>query len=47
MNSAVRDLIEEAIRHATNAQRAVHPDGGHHDARRVRELISETLTKLS
>ncbi len=46
MNSEVGNLIERAIRHATNAQRAVHPNGGHHDARRVRELISESLAKL-
>ena len=43
LDSSIRHKIEEAIRHAINAQNASSPDGGQHDARRVRELINEIL----
>jgi hypothetical protein len=43
MDSTVKELIEEAIRHAINAQRAVNPNGGRHDARLVREQITIIL----
>jgi hypothetical protein len=43
LDSSIRHKIEEAIRHAINAHNASSPDGGQHDARRVRELIDEIL----
>ena len=38
-----RNVIEEAILHAVNAQRAVSPDGGRYDSRIVRELIDRVV----
>jgi hypothetical protein len=35
-----RHVIENAIRHAVNAQRAVSPEGGRHDVREAHKLIA-------
>lgn len=47
MQAAVRETIEQAIRHAANAEHAVSAIGGQHDARRVRELLAELGEALS
>jgi hypothetical protein len=38
-----RGVVESAIRHARNVQRAVHPEGGRHDAREAQQLIAGLL----
>jgi hypothetical protein len=39
----LRQLIEDAIRHTINVQRAIHPEGGRHDAREAQQLLTELL----
>ena len=43
MALAIRQKIQEAIRHATNAQRAVNSEGGRLDAEKARRLVAELL----
>ena len=38
-----RGVIESALRYARNVQRAVHPEGGKHDAREAQQLIAGLL----
>lgn len=43
MALAIRKKVQEAIRHATNAQSAVNPNGGRLDAEKARGLVAELL----
>jgi hypothetical protein len=43
LDETVRQNIEQAIRHARNAELAVHADGGRLDAEKSRDLISGLL----
>ena len=38
-----KNAIDTAIRHMRNVQRAVHPEGGRHDAREAQQLIARLL----
>ena len=38
-----KNAIETAMRHMRNVQRAVHPEGGRHDAREAQQLIAGLL----
>jgi len=43
LDEAIRDAIQQAIRHGTNAQNALSPEAGQFEARQFRELMNDIL----
>src|SRR5436190_18482328 len=43
LDERIRDAIQQAIRHGTNAQNALSPEAGQFEARQLRELMSNIL----